>query len=1035
MTERTNNLTLGLDLGSNSLGWALIENEDNGQKRIIDKGVRIFEAGLDNLEQDGRGESRNAARRDARSSRRRLERLSRRLVKLAGILQENGFLPEGNIGDPSKRNGLFTELDRKLDNPYKLRAKGLDNKLEPFEFGRAMYHICQRRGFLSNRKELPKKKEEEGKVKAEIGELQKKIDESGARTLGEYFSKVNPHEERIRTWYTSRRMYEDEFNRLWDSQKNYYLNILTDDLKKQAHHAIFFQRALKSQKNLVGKCEYERTQRRAAWAILDAQEFRYLQRINDLEIILNNERRLLSPDERVKLINELERNSSLKFSSTRKATLTIKKILELPKSASFNLEKGGEENLHGNKTATTLREIFKDRWDEFSRKDKDQIVEDILSIQNSDALARRGTKKWGLDEEAAKKFGNISLQSGYCSFSRKALLKILPKLREGFRLNEILREAYPDRWEMQSEPRDILPPVKNEDIPEIRNPIVERTLSELRKVVNAVIKKHGKPESIRIELARDLRQNAKQRERTFKSMRENEKQRKSAAEEILKECGLANPSRNDILKFILWKECSGHCPYTDNYIGPSDLFSSQPNFDIEHIIPFKRSLDDSFMNKTLSHVATNRNIKKDMTPYEAFSSRPEWDDIISRVKKFNNQEKLKRFKMTEKEVEEFLSDFSSRQLNDTRYATKRAKEYLGLLYGGLKEDAAQGTEKVQAVGGQITAYLRNVWGLNSILKDGPGKSRDDHRHHVVDAIVIALTEQRWVNELSNAAKNAPKAGKRRFAAVMPPWNGFWDDVKNSVSSVIPSHQITKKVKGALHAETFYGRPYKDGKGKQFTKTRVALEKLTPKNVENIVDKIVKQKVKDKLKELGKAPKEAFKNPDKNSNLPLIKTKTGKEIRIKKVRIEMPFETHLRVGEGYRERYVRSCPDSNHHMEIYKDLTTGRWDGEVVSLFKAHQRLRSKQPIIRKHHGEEKKFLFSLAGGETIELDTEDGKRGLFVVRTVPQSKQIVFVPINDSRKRKDIGTTGLTAYPESLKERHCAKVLITPLGEVRRASD
>ena len=122
MTERTNNLTLGLDLGSNSLGWALIENEDNGQKRIIDKGVRIFEAGLDNLEQDGRGESRNAARRDARSSRRRLERLSRRLVKLAGILQENGFLPEGNIGDPSKRNGLFTELDRKLDNPYKLRG-------------------------------------------------------------------------------------------------------------------------------------------------------------------------------------------------------------------------------------------------------------------------------------------------------------------------------------------------------------------------------------------------------------------------------------------------------------------------------------------------------------------------------------------------------------------------------------------------------------------------------------------------------------------------------------------------------------------------------------------------------------------------------------------------------------------------------------------------------------------------------------------------------------------------------------------------
>lgn len=977
MAEKTNNLVLGLDLGSNSLGWALILHEDGGSRKIVDSGVRVFEAGMEGLEQDGKGKSRNAERREARSSRRRLERLSGRLIKLAGILQKNGFLPEGNIVDPSARNELFTKLDKGLENPYKLRAKGLDHRLEPFEFGRVMYHICQRRGFLSNRKETPRKKEDEGKVKSGINELQKKIDETDSKTLGKYLYSLNPHEERIRTKCTSRKMYEDEFKLLWDSQRKHYSDILTDDLKKQVHHAIFFQRPLKSQKHRVGACEYERSQRRAAWALLDAQEFRYLQRVNDLEIIQDNEKRVLMPEERTTLIDELEKNSYLKFSSTRKDTLTVKttvkKILDLPKSAKFNLEEGGEENLPGNKTASDLRKIFNNRWDELSREDKNQIVEDILSIQKNEALARRGTKKWGLDEEAAKKFGEMSLQAGYCSFSRKALSKVLPGLREGIRLNEILREIYPDTWIMQSEPHDLLPPVKSEDIPEIRNPIVERCLSELRKVVNAAVNKYGKPEVIRIELARDLRQNAKQREKSFKSMRENEKQRTRAAEEILKECGLGAPSRNDKLKYILWKECGGHCPYTGVPISLCDLFGGQPQFDIEHIIPFDRSLDDSFMNKTLCHVATNRNIKKDMTPYEAFSNTPEWSDIVGRVRRFNNPEKLRRFIMTPSEVDEFFNDFSARQLNDTRYATKRAKEYLGLLYGGLKEDAAQGVGKVQAVGGQITAYLRNEWGLNSILKDGPGKSRDDHRHHAVDAIVIALTEKKWVTALSNAAKQAPMAHKRRFAPIRQPWDGFFEDVRNSISGIIPSHQVTKKVKGPLHKDTFFGKPYKDKAGKEFTRQRVALDRLSVKNVEKIVDETVRNLVKNKLKELGtNDPEKAFKDPDKNQNLPFIQSKNGGRIRIKKVRIEKSFSTYLTLckGQRHRERFVEA--GSNHHLEIFEDLKTGKWDGKVVSLFEAHERLRLKQPIMNKDQGEGKKFLFSLAGGETFELINKVG---------------------------------------------------------------
>ncbi|MDP2168280.1 MAG: type II CRISPR RNA-guided endonuclease Cas9 [Thermodesulfovibrionales bacterium] len=1024
MSETAMDLTLGLDLGSNSLGWALISSDGDGSRKIIDSGARVFEAGLDNLETDGKGESRNAKRQEARSSRRRLERLSRRLVRLANTLQRKGLIPQGDYNDPKKRNEIFTELDKTISSPYVLRANGLDNKLEPFEFGRVMYHICQRRGFLSNRKESSKKKDDEGTVKKNIGELQKMIAESDSRTLGEYFSKINPHEERIRTRYTSRKMYEDEFNLIWESQSEYFPEILTDDLKKEIYYAIFHQRPLKSQKHLVGQCEYEPSQRRAPWAVLDAQEFRYLQRVNDLEIIIGNDQRTLTPDERKMLIKELEMNSTLTFPKT-------KKILGLPKNASFNLEKGGEENLQGNKTFAYLRKIFKDKWDEFSHEDKDKIVEDILSIQKNDALERRGIKQWRLDGDSAKEFGSMSLQAGYCSFSRKALSKILPKLRGGSRLNEILRETYPARWERQSEPHDMLPSVKNEDIPEIRNPIVERSLSELRKVVNALIKKYGKPAVVRLELARDLRRNAKEREKAVKSMKNNEKRRKSAVEKILRECGLATPSRGDVQKFLLWEECGGRCPYTGDSISICDLFGSQPTFDIEHIIPFDRSLDDSFMNKTLCRADINRNVKKDMTPYEAFHGGPEWENIISRVKKFDNPEKLRRFKMTGTEVEEFFSDFSSRQLNDTRYATRKAKEYLGLLYGGMKEEASQGMGNIQAVGGRVTAYLRDVWGLNSILKDGPGKSRDDHRHHAVDAIVIALTEQSWVKALSDAAKRAPKAGKRRFAAVMPPWDGFKEDVKKSVQSIIPSHQVTKKVRGALHEETFYGRPYKNEKGKRVTRTRVALQNLTLKDVEKIVDEEVKKIVKDRLKYLGiEDPKKAFKNPD---NLPFIQSKSGKRIPIKKVRVEYPFETFISVGKGVRERFVQS--DSNHHMEIVEETSTGKWEGHVVSLFDAYQRLLSKNPIIQKDHGAKKKFVFSLAGREVIEFDTEDNKRSLFVVRGLSSDNQIRVVPIADSRKLDVIGKKGLAFLPNVLMKKNCKKILITPLGEIRRASD
>ncbi|MBI4822682.1 MAG: type II CRISPR RNA-guided endonuclease Cas9 [Nitrospirae bacterium] len=1027
---------LGIDIGTNSLGWALIEKGS-----ILNTGVRAFEAGLAELEMDGKGKSRNVERREKRLIRRQIERRSKRLHNLARLLQSAGLLPEGEVDKPDKRHSFFEELDRKLGSPYTIRTRALKEKLSPYEIGRALYHLGQRRGFLSNRKSKPKKDEDKSKVKKAISELEENISKADAETLGEYFSRLYDLE-RIRGRYTSRQMYEDEFERIWQAQKSHYPDILNDDLKRSIHHAIYKQRPIKKQKHLIGKCDLEKDLRRAPWAILSAQRFRYLQTLNNLRILdkdTGNEREL-SPEERICLIDILETEGDLKFSEIRKLP-GFKKIR-------FNLERGGEEKIPGNRTSEKLIKVFGEGWKNFSETEQAHVVEDLRSIVKEETLKKRGMKVWKLSEEKAKELSKIEPEEGYCSFSKKAIEKLLPLLEKGKPLQTAIKEIYPDKWERNTKPMDTLPPVRSEAFGEIRNPIVERSLTELRRVVNGITGRYGKPDVIRIELARELRQTAKQREKTWERMRQNEKARKTVAEKIVEEAGITKPKQKDIEKVRLAEECGWHCPYTGREINITALLGEYPQFDIEHIIPFDRCLDNSFWNKTLCAVEENRK-KSNKTPYEAYHATKKWDEIISRVKNFKGDardEKLKRFKFTEKDLEAFLDDFTSRQLNDTRYASKLAKQYLGLLYGGLNDDGIDpdGKRRLQAIrGGQITAGLRNAWGLNSILRDGPGKSRDDHRHHAIDAIVVALTEPSTVEALSRAVKSGK--GTRLSGKAELPWEGFLQDVRNAVNKIKVSHRVSKRVRGALHEETFYSPPKKGEKEKTYVHTRKPISGLSEKDIEGediIGDRTVRERIKAKLEELGeKNPKKAFKSPE---NHPYIKTKDGHRIPIHRVKIRINLEP-FRVGKDFKTRYVQS--DSNHHMEIVetKDKKGNiKWEGYVVNMLEAYRRRKDKEPVIKRNHGEGKEFVFSLAGGEMIELDKKDDKRGLYIVRGINPVKQrgkvygqVHYVRHNDARKKDDIlkSSDFSSRLIEPLREMNCRKVVVTPLGEVRYAND
>ncbi|MGH9679833.1 MAG: type II CRISPR RNA-guided endonuclease Cas9, partial [Candidatus Acidiferrales bacterium] len=786
----------------------MIAWRDGGPAGIVRAGSRVFDAGKDVDNKSGKESSRNLARRAARLIRRQHWRRGRRLKKVFNLLMHYGLLPEKKVSGPEERQDFINELDRSvlaspwfsariaaLDIPdpqqvmhYILRTAALDEQLDPFHFGRALFHLAQRRGFKSNRKEgakASKDKEEEGKVKAGITELQKAMEASAARTLGEYFSRLDTLEQRIRQRWTARAMYEEEFDKIWDSQASYHPALLTPERKKELRRAIFFQRKLRPQNHLVGNCELEPDEKRAPAYLLPSQRFRLLQKVNDLRILpVGAPAHVLSREEREKLLRTLELEGNQTFPDVRK-------LLALPKTTHFNLAEGGETKLPGNRTASQLYAVFGERWLAMSAQERDQVVEYLNSFERSEKLAEAARKKWDLSSEAAEKLAAVTLEADYLGYSRRAIEKLLPSLEEGSNLEDARFNAYGERKERQ-EIHDLLPAV-DKWRRGLRNPAVARSLTELRKVVNAIVREYGKPFEIRIELARDLRQTKAQRERAWKKNRENQRARDKAAKKILEEVGLAQPSGDDIRKVLLAEECHFNCPYTGRAISMAALIGRESQFDIEHIIPFSRSLDNSFANLTLCYHEENRNVKRNRTPQEAYAGEPEnFSEILGRVKSFSSdfaKEKLRRFQLTTSQVEEAMNDFTSRQLNDTRYATKLAASYLGLLYGGI--DDAAGKRRIQATAGQITAFLRSEWKLNVILQDGASKnggaalkSRDDHRHHAVDAVVAALTDNGTIQALSRAAERAPQERRRRFGAMEGPWPGFVDSVRAQIEKIV-----------------------------------------------------------------------------------------------------------------------------------------------------------------------------------------------------------------------------------------------------------
>lgn len=1037
---------LGLDLGARSLGWAAIQLSGGMPVKILGVGVRIFEAGVEGDLDRGREESRAAQRRQKRLQRRQIRRRRQRSRSLYLTLGQAGLLPavQHRPGVPlgAAIQSAINALDKQLiavnpspeafeKLPYLLRARALDVPLSAFELGRALFHLGQRRGFQSNLKSRAKE-DDEGAVKAAIQKIKA---EMGGQTLGQFLLRRDSHQLRIRAQYTHREMYKEEFRRIWQAQESHH-SCLTPDLRDRLWEILFFQRPLADASDLVGACEWDPSMKRTRLWNLEYQEFRVLQTVNHLRIDPRQGATLpLTEEQRATLREAL---NSVRELGLREA----KKLLGLPPKWGFTLEEGKETKLKGNSVNAMMTEAIGDHWVRLSFAGKTQLLEQLHSAGTEDGVSRVLCERFQIpDGEAREAAGRIHLPQGYASLSVESIRRVLPLLQKGLSVQEARQQA---GFQLNREfpVHEFLPPVNATGL-DVRNPAVLRSLTELRKVVNAIVRKWGEPAEIHIEVARELKKSKEARQKESTRMRERERERDRMRQRIITEVGKPFATRHEIERGLLFDECNGHCPYTGESLGTfSSLFSGMSKAQVEHIIPRSLSLDDSFENLTLATFEANQ-AKGNRTPREAYPDPDRFAEILARVRAFKGswaKRKLARFELEETDHEKLKERFASQQLNDTRYTARLAAEYLAHLYGG---EAPDGKRKILKPTGQITAELRGLWNLNEILGGDGRKSRDDHRHHAIDAAVLAVTNQRTIQTLSEAASRSWRERKRRYAPIPPPWVGFKEELRSAIEQVHISFRPSHHVRGALHDETYYSTPEILKDGGMSVKTRRPVHLIGKQD--RIVDERIRTLVEEKVRAAG-----GYKKLENDP--PLLPTRDGRFIPVRKVRVEIHRRV-VEVGNSARQRFA--APGEMHHMAVY-EVTEGkrkRWEGTPVDLTTALTRRREGKPVVDRSGANGRTFLFSVCKGDVLWLhDPKGAKSGLWVVRKIWNNGQLYMVPEHDARPEQKAGDnsgdsqsgqqTGRASFAPTVgglmkltKPGMSMKVTVTPLGEIVPAHD
>lgn len=923
---------LGLDLGSASIGWALIsESEENGKNKveIIGLGSRIIPyQGTEGSDfAKGSGESKNALRTFARTTRKGYDRYQMRRKALISVLVKNNMFPDDTIKALPKM---------KL---WELRNKAVDFEISLKELGRILLWLNQKRGYKSSRSEANLDKKDTdyvAKVKNRFETLKDR-----KLTIGQFFYSELIKDEafRIKENVFPREAYIEEFDTICSRQKKFHPELNDELIRTIRNEIIYFQRPLKSQKGLVSVCEFE-----GFWTKKEDKEFFVGPKVTPKSSPLFQTSKIWETINNIKinsrdgddLILTLEQKKSVfdYLDNNEKLTPTeLLRILNLKKDNCF-LNKQISKGLQGNLTKFKISQCFENHPEykylfqldlkimqgskecylydkktgeilnskpvmfissEVEKEPFYQLWHTIYSLNDNEECMKGLMNKFGIEESIAQKIAAIDFaKMGYGNKSFKAIRKILPYLMEGDGYSEAMSYAgynhsnslTTDQNNSRSLQEKLKPLTKNS----LRQPVVEKILNQMVNVVNATIEKYGKPDEIRIELARELKQSREERNDADRSM--NKRQREN--EEIVKKLVEYNlrPTRNNIIKARLYdeidnddKKLNAICIYCGQPISWTEAMKGN-EVDVEHIIPKSKLFDDSQSNKTLAHRRCNSN-KNDQTAFDFMKGKSEeaLNDYVERVNMLYNNRiigKAKRDKLLMSE-NKIPDDFINRQLGETRYISVKAREILQSI-----------CHNVWSTSGTITSELRHLWGWDDITmnlqfskykehgltvekewESNNGKTkhkkevikdwtkRDDHRHHAIDALTIACTKQGFIQRFNTLSS---KKTREQMLSVVESNNVNFKEKLSLLEKYIISQQpvpvkeVEKAVAGILVS-------FKSGKKVAVLGTRKTGRRGNKKVVQrNIIvprGPLSEQNVYGKIKtiEKNKPVKYLFENPD------------------------------------------------------------------------------------------------------------------------------------------------------------------------------
>ncbi|MGP1255217.1 MAG: type II CRISPR RNA-guided endonuclease Cas9 [Kiloniellales bacterium] len=931
---------LGVDLGTNSLGWWAFEVEKEGDRwrvrRSLDGGVYIFSDGREPAKGGRVGDSRAVARRMARGARRNRSRRKARLRAFVRDLIQLGLLPASD----AQRRTLFQSPKGASDplqyNPYRLRSEALNRALSPHELGRAVLHLGLRRGFKSNR--LEESDEDGGKLREKMKELNDRL--SGG-TLGQFLwqryaaelqrekSKPGTQAAAIRfrgedELYPERAMYAAEFDAIRAVQQPYHC--LDDgDWVRLRDRYVLFQWPLKPVER--GACSFFPAHPRHWKDTPIGHDFRLYQELNSLRWIDGDRgEHNLNAEQRAAVLDLLmTRKSEVKFKSLRAAKRSGGGLL-FDGCHGFNLDDGKRKGLKPHRFAVALsaNESLAPLW-EARQSDQgdagrlDGIFEALLTEPEESALLDCLTGDFDLSPQAARALASLRLSRATASVSRRFMEQIVPILRDqgllywdavaemrdadGQPLHHSHRPGSGDR-DLLPYYGEVLPGMLGGDAtadpqadPEQRfgrigNPTVHVALNALRRVVNSLIVRFGSPPvEIHVELARELKQAREQRNeqtrRQAQQARDNERIRK-----MLRGNSIAIPSARDVKKVKLWEELGPNalarlCPFSGRPISFAQLMNGEA--EIEHILPVRRTLDDSMSNLTVAFRHANR-LKGNNSPHEAFGQNffaaegILWEGVRERAA---HLPKSKAWRFGPDAMERFArdSDFIARQLTDTAYTSRSATRYLGCL---------KGVEQIVPNRGQLTALLRGKWRLNGILADDNRKSREDHRHHAVDAAVIALADRAL---LAAVSRDSGRGADERLHILVPELpERIEQAIRERVPEIVVAYKPDHGATGAMYKETAYGLVRAEAHDPDLPEhglvTRRKITDLTRKEAEAVRDDRLRRALVsclDRAAREGVAPAKALAD-------------FGKDKGIKRLRILVKDQTVEPVGSASYKGY-------------------------------------------------------------------------------------------------------------------------------------